>query len=136
MKITVCGSMYFAREMLEVKSSLEKMGHTVSVPSDTHDCIENPDLNMSLEHCLKTNVQKECFDNVIKNDAILVLNYDKNGVKNYIGGATLMEIGIAQAHDKNIFLLHPVPEIKDLRYALEIQIAKPIVLNGNLDLIK
>lgn len=33
-------------------------------------------------------------------DAILVLNYDKKGIKNYIGGNTLMEMGFAHVHDK------------------------------------
>ena len=128
--------MYFAKEMLKTKSRLEEMGYAISVPSDAHDCVENPDLNMDLEHCLKTNVQKEAFNSIVENDAILVLNYDRNGIKNYIGGATLMEIGIAQALDNKIFLLYPSPDIKDLRYSLEIQLAKPIILNGNLEKIK
>ena len=128
--------MYFAKEILKTKSRLKEMGHVISVPSDAHDCVENPDLNMDLEHCLKTNVQKEAFNSIVENDAILVLNYDRNGIKNYIGGATLMEIGIAQALDKKIFLLYPPPDIKDLRYGLEVQLAKPIILNGNLDKIK
>jgi len=136
MKITLCGSMSFAKEMLETKSRLEKMGYAISVPSDVHDCVENPGLNMDLEHCLKTNVQKEDFNSIVENDAILVLNYDRNGIKNYIGGATLMEIGIAQALDKKIFLLYPPPDIKDLRYGFEVQLAKPIILNGDLSKIQ
>ena len=136
MKITICGSMYFAKEMLEAKKKLEEMGHMISVPSDIYKCLKNPDLSMDLEHCLRTNVQKECFDSIVKNDAILVLNYDKNGIKNYIGGATLMEIGIAQALNKKIFLLYPPPKIEDQRHSLEVQLAKPIILNGELSKIQ
>jgi len=135
MKIVICGSMYFAKEMLEVKAQLEEMGHFVFVPSDIDDCVKNPELSMDMKHCLRTNVQKECFDKVAESDAILVLNYKRNGVKGYVGGATLMEIGIAQCLDKKI-LLYPPPKIEDLRYSLEIQLAKPRILNGDLDLIK
>jgi len=136
MKIVICGSMYFAKEMLEAKTQLEKMGHIAFVPPDIYDCVENPELNMDMEHCLRTNVQKECFDMVKKSDAILVLNYKRNGIEGYVGGATLMEIGIAQCLDKKIFLLYPPPKIEDQRYSLEIQLAKPIILNGDLSLIK
>jgi hypothetical protein len=135
MKITICGSMFFSKEMLLVKTELEKAEHTVFVPSDVHDCAENPDLAADVEHCLRTNVQEECFNNVANSDAILVLNYKKNGIEGYIGGATLMEIGIAQHLKKKIFLLNPVPKVEDLRYSVEIQIAKPVILNGNLNLI-
>jgi len=132
MKITICGSMYFSKEMLDVKSRLEGMGYAVSVPSDVHDCAENPELSMDMEHCLKTNVQEECFDSIAASDAILVLNYERNGVEGYIGGATLMEIGIAQHLKKKIFLLHPPPKIEHLRYSLEVQLARPEILDGDL----
>jgi hypothetical protein len=135
MKITICGSMYFAKEMLEIKAKLEEMGHTISVPSDIYDCLKRPELSMDLKHCFETNVQKECFDSIVKNDAILVLNYKKNGIEGYVGGATLMEIGIAQALNKKIFLIYPPPRVEDLRYSIEIQLAKPIILNGNLNSI-
>lgn len=135
MKITICGSMAFAKEMLEYKDKLEKMGHTVITPSATEECIINPELNMDLEFCIKRDLQKEHFNFISQSDAILVLNHNKNGIKGYVGGATLMEMAIASHLDKKIFLLDPIPEIKDLRYSFEIQLTKPIVLNGNLNLI-
>jgi len=127
--------MYFAKEMLEVKAKLEEMGHIISVPSDIYDCLKNPELSVDLDHGFKTNVQKECFDSIVKNDAILVLNYKRNGIEGSVGGATLMEIGIAQALDKKIFLLYPPPKIEEQRYSVEIQLAKPIILNGELSKI-
>ena len=135
MKIVICGSMFFAKEMLEAKEKLQKMGHFCFVPSDIQDCVKSPELSMDMEHCLKTNIQKECFDNIKESDAILVLNYKRNGIEGYIGGATLMEIGIAQCLDKKIFLLYPPPKIEAQRYSIEIQLAKPIILNGNLNKI-
>ena len=132
MKIYICGSMHFSKEMLKTKSELEKFGYSVSVPPDIDDCVKNPELNADLEHCFRTNIQEKCFRKIAEHDAILILNYEKNGIKGYIGGATLMEIGLAQYLDKKIFLLYPPPKIKDQKYSVEIQLAKPIILNGDL----
>lgn len=63
-------------------------------------------------------------------DAILVANFDKNGIKNYIGGNTLMEIGFAHVLNQKIFLLNPIPEIK--YYKSEIEAVKPVIINGDL----
>lgn len=66
-------------------------------------------------------------------DAILVMNYDRRGVKNYIGGNTLMEIGFAHILGKKIFLLNPVP---DMHYKSEIEAVEPIILDGDMAGIK
>jgi hypothetical protein len=131
----ICGSMHFSKEMLEAKKVLEGMGHDALVPDDVHDCLENPELNMDFEHCIRTNIDKKCFDKIAESDAILVLNYPKNGMNGYVGGATLMEIGLARHLDKKIFLLHDLPSEEQLRYALEIKITNPVVLNGDLSKI-
>ncbi len=135
MKITICGSMQFSKEMLEMQDRLRRLGHEVTVPSDVNECIENPNLNMDLEYCMRTDIDKKDFDQVAKSDGILVLNYDKNDIKGYIGGATLMEIGLARHLNKKIFLINNPPDEKDLKYALEVKIARPVVLNGDLNKI-
>lgn len=66
-------------------------------------------------------------------DAILVTNYDKHGIKNYIGGNTLMEIGFAHVLNQKIFLLNPIPDIP--YYKSEIEAVKPVILNGDLSKI-
>ncbi len=136
MKITICGSMHFAREMLEAKQELEKLGHEAFVPEDTHLCVKNPELNMDFEHCMSTQIDKKCFDLIENSDAILVLNYPKNGVNGYIGGATLMEIGLARHLNKRIFLLNDLPSEEELRYALEIRITEPVIVNGDLSNVR
>jgi len=131
----ICGSMHFSREMLEAKKILEAKGHEVMVPDDVHDCLENPELNMDMEHCLKWDIDKKCFDKVAESDAIVVLNYPKHGMKGYIGGATLMEIGLARHLDKKIFLLHEPPSEKELRYIHEVKLTNPVILNGDFSRI-
>jgi len=37
--------MYFAKEMLEVKKILEELEYEVTVPNDTQECLENPELS-------------------------------------------------------------------------------------------
>lgn len=70
-------------------------------------------------------------------DAVLVLNYDKNKdgkiYKNYIGGATFLEMYDAFRLGKKIFLMNDIPEgmLFD-----EIEGFNPIILNGNIDLVK
>ena len=134
MKITICGSMHFAKEMVEVQKALEEMGHEAFIPSDTHDCIEKPELNSDMEHCTSQDIDidKECFNNIEKSDAIIVLNHPKKGIDGYIGGATLMEIGVARHLDKKIFLLHNIPSEEELGYAFEIKLTNPTILNGDL----
>lgn len=72
-------------------------------------------------------------EDVIKEmDAVLVLNYDKNGQKNYIGGATFLEIYDAFRLNKKIFFINDIPEgiLKD-----ELIGFNPTVINGNLKLV-
>ncbi len=69
---------------------------------------------------------------VLANDAILVLNFEKNGQPNYIGGATFLEIFRAFNADKKIFLFNSIPEniFKD-----ELLGMNPVVINGDLSKI-
>lgn len=66
-------------------------------------------------------------------NAVLVLNLDKHGIANYIGGNTLMEIGFAHVLNQKIFLYHGIPEIP--YYKSEIEAMKPIIINEDLSKI-
>ncbi len=80
---------------------------------------------------------KQSETTISKMDAVLVLNFDKekDGIihKNYIGGATFLEMYDAFRLNKKIFLYNDVPD--GLLYD-EIDGFNPIIINGNLDLIK
>jgi len=70
------------------------------------------------------------YFNVIKNaDAILIANFEKNKIKNYIGGNSFLEMGFAHVLNKKIFIFNNIPE---MIYTDEIKAMQPIVLNGNL----
>ncbi|KKQ04336.1 MAG: hypothetical protein US15_C0059G0009, partial [Candidatus Moranbacteria bacterium GW2011_GWF1_36_4] len=69
---------------------------------------------MNVEHAqvkIENDYIKYHYNKIVESDAVLVLNFDKNGVKNYVGGNTLMELGFAYVHNKKIFLLNPIPEM-------------------------
>lgn len=136
MKIQICGSMTFAKEMKAAKKKLEEKGHSVTVPTNTDQHVEDPlfadNLKDNLVHCIENNTIKENFNLVANADAIVVVNYPKNGIDGYIGTSTLMEIGLAHYLGKKIFLLHSIPHFDSVRWAHEVSIINPIILHGNL----
>lgn len=135
MIISICGSMQFHVQMRDVQKKLQEMGHTVYVPKsielmDTigyvHPTIDEAKVEAKIEH----DFIREHFKKIEKSDAILVLNYDKKGTANYIGGNTFLEIGLAYWLGKKLFLLHPIP---DMDYITELHAMQPIVIDGKLD---
>ena len=142
MRITICGSIKFAPQLVDIYRKLEKMGHkpmmheqmfklvdgTADQLKDTANGVEDCDIKR------KYNYIKFWHGLITSGDAILVCNFDKNGIKNYIGGNVLMEIGFAYVNDKKIFLLNPIPE--EVPYVDEIKAMVDVVLNGDLTKIK
>ena len=141
MKITICGSSAFRQQMIDYKEKLEKMGHKAIVHHHYIQFVKEGrrDILDRMEKGEHAEVKKEndyikWYHNAIKeSDAVLILNFDKNGVKNYIGGNTLMEIGFAHVNDKKVFLLNDIPE--NLSYIDEIKVMTDVVLNGDLNKI-
>ena len=72
-------------------------------------------------------------EKIKQNDALLILNFEKHGQQNYIGGATFLEIFKAFELDKKVFLMNPIPDniFKD-----ELIGMNPIILNKKLSKIK
>jgi len=86
------------------------------------------------DYSKKTQLILEHIKKVLKSDAILVTNYEKDGIQGNIGGNTLIEMSIAFVNKKPIFVLNPIDEdlgIKEEVYGLE-----SIFINGDLNLIE
>ncbi len=136
MKITICGSTAFIKEMKEVKEKLLELGHEVLMPlsAETGEDKEYWDglsqNNLEKFATIKGERMIGHFNKVKSSDAILVLNYDKTGKKNYIGGNTFLEMAIAFDNNKKIFLLNEVPT--DSAYFEELVSMKLTVVNGDL----
>ncbi|MDP3900092.1 MAG: hypothetical protein Q8Q23_03365 [bacterium] len=147
MKITICGSIAYIDKMYEVRSELEKLDHIVKVPP-IELAGEDGKMKPSLEFYnqrkndlgdngwiwdLKEKAIIAHFDKVAWSNAVLILNYDKNGISGYIGGNTFLEIGVAFYLKKRIYFLNNIPEMD---YKEELIGMKPIVINGDLEKIK
>jgi hypothetical protein len=139
MKITICGSMAFAKEMIDVKNKLEENGHAVFIPDGTNDYISGQLDKNKLSHSedakrkMANDLIRKHYDLISDSNAILVLNYEKKGIKNYIGGNSFLEIGFAHILRKKIFLMNEIPEIELMKQ--EIEAMQPQIIKGDLDLI-
>lgn len=113
MKICLCGSLAFSDEMLAIQGELESYGHEVLMPNGVIlDITKRPDFDPV---AAKTQYGYDAihghFDKIKEADAVLICNYDKKGIKNYIGANTFLEIGFAYYVDKKIYALHPLPDM-------------------------
>ena len=137
MKIGIIGSMQFTEKMLEYCDKLNEIGHQVFV-TDLHKALvgktDEEKEKIKLDQKQNMDAIREFWRAMQGADAVLVLNFDKNGITNYIGGNTLMEIGFAHVLNQKIFLLNPIPDIAF--YKTEIEAVKPIIINGDLSKIK
>ena len=145
MRIVICASVDFTPKIKKVADSLTKQGHQVELPYYTKKILSG---EVSLEQYLKvkqkkgdTEFRKKSNENLIMryfnlikdSDAILVLNFDKKGIKNYIGGNTFLEMGFAHVLGKKIFLYKGIPK---MAYTDELKDMNPQILNGNLSKIQ
>jgi diphthamide synthase subunit DPH2 len=153
MKITVCGSIAFYNQMEDVKKVLEAQGHEVLIPLLRNEVPEmggdrktyfgkyiedNGGIDaFPVGHAMwdmKESAIRDHYEKIEWGDAILVANYEKRGLSGYVGGNTLIEMGLAFFLKKPIYLLNPVTS--ELSYKQEILGMKPILLNGDLSVMK
>jgi hypothetical protein len=133
MKIAICASMVFAEKMVQVKRQLEEIGHIVFISQFAEGYLgkaEKEKEKLAVHDKNENDAIRKFREIIKKSDAILVLNYDRKGIKNYIGGNTLMEIGFAHVLKKQIFLMNPIPDIE--YYRSEIEAVRPVILKQNL----
>ena len=136
MKILIICSKAFYKNIEPIKEKLEQMNHIVELPNSYYE----PDAEKKSwelgekEHAkFKARMFKMSEERIATMDAVLTLNFDKNGKKNYIGGSTFIEIYEAFMKNKKIYLYHDIPQ--GMLYD-EIAGFSPIVINENLDLVK
>ena len=134
MKILIICSKAFYDKIADIKQVLEKAGHKIELPN----CYDNPGIEAIVrgtsEHSkFKAEMFKKSEQTISNMDAVLVLNFTKNGKENYIGGATFLEMYDAFRLNKKIYMLHNIPEgmLKD-----EIIGFNPTIINEDLKLIK
>lgn len=137
MKITLVGSVSFAKSMVEVYRQLEGMGHEPLMLGHMFGIADGTEREMirdiKRDHAKakrKYDFFRRWHDLIRSGDALLVCNFEKNGIGGYIGGNTLIEMGFAHVNGKKVFLLNPVPE--GLGYSDEIRALADVVVDGDL----
>lgn len=154
MKITICGSIGFYKEMEDVRDALQEMGHEVKIPELALEAPEKfggdkkvyfgkyIEENGGIDAFpagheiwdLKEGAINDHFEKIDWADAVLIVNEEKRGVPGYVGGNTLIEIGVAFYGGKRIYIMHEVSP--QLSYKQEILGMKPVMLRGDLSVIR
>lgn len=111
MKICICSSLSFGDEVRKIAQELEQAGHEVLLPNGIiNRLIEQADFD-PIQAKIDTDSCHKHTDKIREADVILVCNYDKNGIKNYIGANSFAEMFVAQYFNKPIYALNPLPDM-------------------------
>ena len=142
MKIAICGSLNFTYEIKGVADKLKALGFEVSIPITSEgilkgefslqDITNEKDQGEFSQRAIKYDSIRKYWKVIQESDVILIANFDKKGIKDYIGGNSFLEMGFAHILNKKIFLLNGIPE---MIYTDEIKAMQPIVLKGDLSRI-
>ncbi len=139
MKIAICGSLNFTFEIKKVADDLREMGFDVAIPISAEKILKKEfslgeikkekENGKFSERAIKFNSIRAYWEIIKNSDAVLAVNFNKNNIKNYIGGNSFLEMGFAHILNKKIFILNNIPE---MIYTDEIKAMQPIVLKGDL----
>ncbi|MBE5820459.1 MAG: hypothetical protein E7310_06595 [Clostridiales bacterium] len=122
MKIVLCGSKKFIPKFFELQKELEERQFEVVVPREFIEDI--PKKEASLIHFKE--IDKEDVD------ALLIVNENKNKIKNYIGANGFAELAFGFYKGKTIYILNDIYE----PYSEELLAWEVIPLKGNINLIQ
>ncbi len=142
MKIYVLGSNSFIKEMCECEQELRKLGfdgwihenYKKYISGELGDEYARTIGSESLAVKKENDYIRQHYKHILMSDAVLIVNLEKKGIKNYIGGNVLMEMSQAYVNDKKIFFLNDMPT--GLSYMDEIHAMSPICLYGDLNNLK
>jgi len=135
-KIFIVGSKWVYDQMPDTIKALEERGFEVVLPNSYDDHLMEEKMRkegQEAHDAWKADMIRLGARKVEKADILLVMNMEKNGVPNYIGAGTFMEIYEAFKVGKPIYLYNPIPDnmLKD-----ELEGMTPIVIKGDLEKIQ
>lgn len=125
-----------SKKMIEIESELIKLGHEVILPRFTSEYAQMDSQENIHSESVKNKVNhdliRDYFEVIKSGDAVLVVNVDRHGTKDYIGGNSFLEMAFAHVLNKKVFILNQIPE---MGYADELIAMQPVVLDGDLNKI-
>ncbi|NCO10806.1 hypothetical protein GW930_02795 [Candidatus Saccharibacteria bacterium] len=133
MIIFISTSATFYNKVAPVMQELKSMGHDVIPPNGYGENVDESIIRENDTHqAWKEKMLRQDIRLVESCDAILVLNYEKNGQPNYVGASAFLELFKAFELNKKRFIFNPLPESG---YYDELLGMNPTVINGDLSLI-
>ncbi len=125
-----------SKEMMDAKTVLERMGHSVIVPKNTEryasGVLEPESAHESTQHKMENDLIRVYYGLIADSDAVLVVNVDKRGIRNYVGGNSFLEAAFAHVLGKRLYFMNDIPEMS---YSDELAALKPEILKGNMSVI-
>ena len=136
MKICISCSLSFPDEVLKVAEDLKKLGHEVDLPNGIlNRAVEQADFNaVAAKADDGYDSMHAHFVKIREADALLVCNFTKKGIDNYIGANTFLEMGYAYSLGLPIYTLNPLPEMPYIND--ELKAFNTISLAGDLSKIQ
>ncbi len=135
--ITICASANFYKYVVELQGELEKLGYKVIIPYTARRMKAANNYELAgfkptlAEFKRKAELMHGHLDEVDRGDICLVVNNEKHGIPNYIGGNVLMEMALAFHQNKPIVILNEIPE--ESAYLEEIIGMQPLELHGKVE---
>ncbi len=144
MKITICGSSAFREKKVQLYDELKKIGHEAiihphyieSVKDGKTEIMDRIDKGEHAQLKIENDYIMWYYNAIVSSNAVLVVNLEKNGQKNYIGGNVFLEIGFAYVNKKKIFMYNDYPSKDNCKYLDEIEAMHPVVINQDLGKIE
>lgn len=131
MKIILCGSISKCEEITSVAERLTTMGHTVEIPFGCKHLRGRTEVTEAekAHDKAQNNLIKRYYDLIATNDAVIIVNPEKNGIAGCVGGNSFLEMGFAHVLGKALYCLYAPGEIS---YLSEILAMQPTILDGDL----
>lgn len=127
-RVVISGSISFMHQMRQIKTELDNRSVKAIMPDDIDGVFDIPGLDAYKRFKRGASVAHLNKIRDPRTYAVLVANFDKNGVRGYLGANSFAEVSVAFAARKRIFLLGEIPS----QYADELSAWGAIALNGDL----
>ncbi len=135
-KICICGSLAFTDEIKAIDQELRNLGFEVLLPNGViKEITKKPGYDpVAAKRNNGYDAIRDHFKKIKQADAVLICNFTKRGIENYIGANTFLEAGFAYYLGRPTYALNPLPDqayIHDEIMSLDI-----VVIDGDLSKIK